>query len=184
MARPELGDQLGHPRVALSEPLPAELEWRPIFEQQALGAAADPVAGLEHDDVGARLGQRAGGGEAGQPRADDQDVHAPQRVSRRTASATLRAEPGVVSSPGGGERRTLCTMAAVTEGHLSSGVPYLRLGHGPPLVVASGLTTEHANPTGVRRRMTLAWAAPFAEHFTVYVVNRRPGLAPARRCPT
>ena len=69
-------------------------------------------------------------------------------------------------------------MAAVTEGHLSSGVPYLRLGHGPPLVVASGLTTEHANPTGATRRMTLAWAAPFAEHFTVYVVNRRPSLAP------
>jgi pimeloyl-ACP methyl ester carboxylesterase len=66
----------------------------------------------------------------------------------------------------------------VTEGLLSTGVPYLKLGKGPPLMVASGLTPRHANPTGVRRRMSLAWAAPFAEHFTVYLVNRRAGLAP------
>jgi pimeloyl-ACP methyl ester carboxylesterase len=69
-------------------------------------------------------------------------------------------------------------MAAVTEGSLSTGVPYLRLGQGPPLLVASGLSTTHANPTGVWRRMTLSWARPFADHFTVYVVTRRPGLAP------
>jgi hypothetical protein len=72
----QLGDKLCHARVALSEPLPAELEWRTTFEQHPLGATADTVAGLEHDDVGARLSQRAGGGEAGQPRADDHDVHA------------------------------------------------------------------------------------------------------------
>ncbi|RYU09936.1 alpha/beta fold hydrolase [Nocardioides iriomotensis] len=69
-------------------------------------------------------------------------------------------------------------MQQVTEGSLSTGVPYLRLGHGPPLLVAAGLTTEHANPTGVWRRLSLSWAAPYAEHFTVYLVNRRPGLAP------
>jgi pimeloyl-ACP methyl ester carboxylesterase len=69
-------------------------------------------------------------------------------------------------------------MRAVTEGEFSTGQPYLRLGEGPPLLVASSLSPRHANPTGVRRRMTLAWAAPFAEHFTVYLVNRRPGLAP------
>jgi pimeloyl-ACP methyl ester carboxylesterase len=69
-------------------------------------------------------------------------------------------------------------MGAVTEGYLSTGLPFLRLGQGPALVVASGLSAEHANPTGVWRRMSLSWAAPFAEHFTVYVVNRRPGLAP------
>ena len=28
------------------------------------------------------------------------------------------------------------------------------------------------------QRMSLSWAAPFAEHFTVYLVNRRAGLAP------
>ena len=69
-------------------------------------------------------------------------------------------------------------MRDVTEGRFSTGVPYLRLGHGPPLVVASGLTAEHANPTGMWRRSSLTWAAPFAAHFTVYLVNRKPGLLP------
>jgi pimeloyl-ACP methyl ester carboxylesterase len=69
-------------------------------------------------------------------------------------------------------------MHAVTEGELSTGLPYLRLGQGPPLLVASSLSPRHANPTGVRRRMTISWAAPFADHFTVYLVNRRPGLPP------
>ena len=69
-------------------------------------------------------------------------------------------------------------MDEVDEGRFSTGVPYLRLGTGPPLLVAAGLTAEHANPTGRWRKMSLAWAAPFAEHFTVYLVNRRPGLAP------
>lgn len=69
-------------------------------------------------------------------------------------------------------------MGAVTEGRLSTGLPYLKLGQGPPLVLASGLSPEHANPTGVRRRMSLSWTAPFAEHFTVYLVNRKAGLAP------
>lgn len=69
-------------------------------------------------------------------------------------------------------------MHAVTESELSNGVPYLRLGAGPPLLVASGLTPSHANPTGMMRRMALSWARPFADHFTVYVTNRRPGLAP------
>ena len=68
-------------------------------------------------------------------------------------------------------------MAAVTEGRLSSGMPYLQLGKGPPLLVSPGLSSEHANPTGVWRRMALSWAAPFAEHFTVYLVQRKPGLA-------
>jgi pimeloyl-ACP methyl ester carboxylesterase len=68
-------------------------------------------------------------------------------------------------------------MGMVTEGSLSTGVPYLKLGQGPPLLLASGLTAEHRNPTGLWRRMSLSWAAPFAEHFTVYLVNRRRGLA-------
>jgi pimeloyl-ACP methyl ester carboxylesterase len=69
-------------------------------------------------------------------------------------------------------------MESVTEGRLSTGVPYLRLGRGPALVVASGLTPQHESPRGLLRRMSLAWAAPFADHFTVYLVNRRAGLAP------
>ena len=43
--------------------------------------------------------------------------------------------------------------------------------------MASGLSPEHANPTGVARRMYLSTAARFAEQFTVYLVNRRVGLA-------
>lgn len=69
-------------------------------------------------------------------------------------------------------------MTGVAEGSFSTGVPFLRLGHGPPLLVASGLTAEHANPTGLWRRSSLSWAAPFAAHFTVYLVNRKPGLLP------
>ena len=65
----------------------------------------------------------------------------------------------------------------VEEGTFSNGVPYLRTGRGPVLLVAAGLTAEHANPTGAARRASLAWAAPFAGHFTVHLVNRRPGLA-------
>jgi pimeloyl-ACP methyl ester carboxylesterase len=64
----------------------------------------------------------------------------------------------------------------VAEGHLSTGVPYLRLGSGPPLLVAAGLTAEHKNPTGAWRRTAVRWAQPFAEHFTVYLANRRPGV--------
>ena len=69
-------------------------------------------------------------------------------------------------------------MVAVTEGTLSTGLPYLRLGQGPPLVMASGLSPEHTNPTGIWRRIYLSSALPFAEHFTVYLANRRVGLEP------
>ncbi|HWM74503.1 MAG TPA: alpha/beta hydrolase [Nocardioides sp.] len=69
-------------------------------------------------------------------------------------------------------------MGTVTEGELSTGLPFLKFGQGPPLVVAASLSFQHANPTGVRRRASLGWAAPFAEHFTVYLVNRRAGLPP------
>jgi pimeloyl-ACP methyl ester carboxylesterase len=69
-------------------------------------------------------------------------------------------------------------VVAVSEGTFSSGLPYLRLGQGPPLVMASPLSPEHANPTGLWRRMSVSAAAPFAEHYTVFLANRRPGLAP------
>ena len=52
------------------------------------------------------------------------------------------------------------------------------MGHGPPLLMATGLTAEHTNPTGFERRMMYRMMAPFAEHFTVYGANRKPGLAP------
>ena len=74
--------------------------------------------------------------------------------------------------------RSVSPVAAVTEGSLSPGLPYLRLGDGPPLVMASALTPDNANPTGAWRRMSISRAAPFADHFTVYLVNRKIGLAP------
>jgi pimeloyl-ACP methyl ester carboxylesterase len=64
----------------------------------------------------------------------------------------------------------------VREGSLHGGLPYLAVGAGPPLVVFSGLTAEHANPTGLARRFELQTLKPLARHFTVYAVNRKPGL--------
>ena len=65
----------------------------------------------------------------------------------------------------------------VREGSLHGGLPYLAVGQGPPLVVFSGLTAEHTNPTGLDRRFQLQSLKPLARHFTVYAVNRKPGLA-------
>ena len=65
---------------------------------------------------------------------------------------------------------------SVREGTLYGGLPYLAVGQGPPLVVFSGLTAEHANPTGLARRLELQTLKPMARHFTVYAVNRKPGL--------
>jgi pimeloyl-ACP methyl ester carboxylesterase len=66
--------------------------------------------------------------------------------------------------------------APVREGTLHGGLPYLAVGQGPPLVVFVGLTAEHANSTGLARRLELQTLKPMARHFTVYAVNRRPGL--------
>jgi pimeloyl-ACP methyl ester carboxylesterase len=80
---------------------------------------------------------------------------------------------GAVRSPspvGAGRGR------GVREGSLHGGLPYLAVGQGPPLVVFSGLTAEHANPTGLERRFQLQSLKPLARHFTVYAVNRKPGL--------
>lgn len=59
---------------------------------------------------------------------------------------------------------------------MAGGVPYLRLGAGPPLVAFRLVTTEHRNPTGLERSMVLSGVTAFAEEFTVYVVNGPPGL--------
>jgi pimeloyl-ACP methyl ester carboxylesterase len=59
-----------------------------------------------------------------------------------------------------------------------NGLPYLSAGEGPPLVVPL-YTPEAANPSGLARWSTLRMVRPFTEHFTVYVVNRPPGLPPA-----
>jgi pimeloyl-ACP methyl ester carboxylesterase len=65
---------------------------------------------------------------------------------------------------------------SVREGALYGGLPYLAVGAGPPLVVFSGLSAEHANPTGLARRFELQTLKPMAKYFTVYAVNRKPGL--------
>jgi pimeloyl-ACP methyl ester carboxylesterase len=68
--------------------------------------------------------------------------------------------------------------SVVRAGLLAGGLPYLAVGQGPPLVVLSGFTAEHANPTGAARRFALRPLQPLARHFTVYLVNRKPGLQP------
>lgn len=65
----------------------------------------------------------------------------------------------------------------VAEGTLLGGLPYLALGAGPPLVLLRGFTTSHSNPTGLQRSFELRLVRPYAEHYTVYSVNRPPGLA-------
>lgn len=63
-------------------------------------------------------------------------------------------------------------------GFLHDDVPYLKIGHGPPLVSVQGLTPEHDLPKGLERRFALSHARPLARDFTVYVVNRKRGLRP------
>jgi pimeloyl-ACP methyl ester carboxylesterase len=90
------------------------------------------------------------------------------RVERR-GGAVRSPSPGRTRRDGGRGR-------AVREGTLYGGLPYLAVGAGPPLVVFSGLSAEHANPTGLARRFELQTLKPMARHFTVYAVNRKPGL--------
>jgi len=73
--------------------------------------------------------------------------------------------------------RSVQGMRVVSEGKLAGGLPCLRLGQGPPLVMAVGGAAEHANPAGIERRISVSTAARFAGHFTVYVTSRKPGLA-------
>ena len=61
-------------------------------------------------------------------------------------------------------------------GFLHGGVPYLKIGQGPPLVIVPGLTPEHDVPKGWERRIAVASARPLARDFTVYVANRKRGL--------
>lgn len=66
----------------------------------------------------------------------------------------------------------------MTSGTLAGDVPYVSFGSGPPLVVLTGLTPDHTNPTGMRLKQELAPWEPLRELRTVHVVNRRPGVAP------
>lgn len=64
------------------------------------------------------------------------------------------------------------------EGELKGGLPYLAFGKGPPLVVFPGLGSHNGNPTGLSGRLEVSTFSALAERFTVFDVNRRPGLAP------
>jgi pimeloyl-ACP methyl ester carboxylesterase len=65
------------------------------------------------------------------------------------------------------------------EGSFRNGEPYLRVGSGRPLVYLSGFSTEHANPTGFGRWLTLSTVRPFARAgFAVYFTGRAPHLPP------
>jgi pimeloyl-ACP methyl ester carboxylesterase len=61
---------------------------------------------------------------------------------------------------------------------LDGGLPYLAVGQGPSLVVLSGFSAEHANPTGAARRFALRPLLPLARQFTVHLITRKPGLLP------
>ena len=63
-----------------ADDLAAELHDAPVVEHGLLDAAAGPLARLEHFDVGAGGREIACGGEAGQPRAEDEDVAAHLRT--------------------------------------------------------------------------------------------------------
>jgi pimeloyl-ACP methyl ester carboxylesterase len=83
---------------------------------------------------------------------------------------------GAMAALGSRAERREGTLRSVREGSLHGGLPYLAVGAGPPLVVFSGLSAEHANPTGLGRWFALQTLKPMARHFTVYAVNRKPGL--------
>jgi pimeloyl-ACP methyl ester carboxylesterase len=61
---------------------------------------------------------------------------------------------------------------------LSGGLPVLRFGTGAALVVLGGATPVHVNPTGLARRATLLAYRALGRSRRVWLVNRRPGLAP------
>ncbi|WP_371779628.1 alpha/beta fold hydrolase [Streptosporangium subroseum] len=60
---------------------------------------------------------------------------------------------------------------------MMGGLPCLSIGDGPPLIVLL-FTPQAATPTGLGRRYLMRTVKPFTEHFTVHVLNRRPGLSP------
>jgi pimeloyl-ACP methyl ester carboxylesterase len=71
-------------------------------------------------------------------------------------------------------------VTTVIEDKFPGGEPYLRVGAGRPLVYLSGFTTEHANPTGYGRSLTLWTVWPLVKAgFEVYFTGRAPHLQPA-----
>lgn len=67
-------------------------------------------------------------------------------------------------------------MASARSGVLVGGLPYRAVGGGPPIVVFPGLTGDNADPSGRDRRTNLRPFMPLARMFTLYLINRRPGI--------
>ncbi len=61
-------------------------------------------------------------------------------------------------------------------GLLSGGLPYNRIGNGPPVVVLQGLTFGNRALSGFEARFALAPYRQLAGERSVYLVNRRPGM--------
>ena len=64
-----------------------------------------------------------------------------------------------------------------SSGTLAGGLPFNRIGEGPPVVVLQGRTFENRAQKGFEARFTLGLYRRLGEHRSVWVVNRRPGLA-------
>ena len=91
---------------------------------------------------------------------------------------TVASVANPIGGPGSVQLKGCIVSQRETAGFLHDDVPYLKIGHGPPLVSVLGLSPRHEVPAGLDRRFALTHAAPLANHFTVYVVNRKRGLQP------
>jgi pimeloyl-ACP methyl ester carboxylesterase len=68
-------------------------------------------------------------------------------------------------------------MRRAESGFFKGGLPYNRLGNDPlSLVAFQGLIPEHRPLSGLMGQMLLVPFRQLSKHYTVYVVNRRPGL--------
>lgn len=67
-------------------------------------------------------------------------------------------------------------MSGLSSGLLAGGVPYVVMGHGPPVVLVAGLTPSSDVPMGWTRRAALSGMAELSSDFRVYWVNRKQGL--------
>jgi len=64
------------------------------------------------------------------------------------------------------------------QGTLGRGLPFVKVGSGPPLVFAAGLTPDHKPPQGMDLRFQVMQLRSLARRRTVWWVNRRQGLHP------
>ncbi|WP_194814457.1 alpha/beta fold hydrolase [Nocardia sp. XZ_19_385] len=65
----------------------------------------------------------------------------------------------------------------IREGTFPNGLAYLSFGSGSPLIALPGSTAENGNLSGSARKFMVKPFLALGERHTVYVVNRRPGLA-------